>query len=203
MARITTAKARKAYTCSKCGADIKPGTEYRHATPGFRGTKIIRCLGGGCYFRQSELCTSNLQGAYAAQEAAEDAIDEATTLDDIQSIFNDYAEGLREVAEVYSDASSNWAEGRGNEEWDEKADALNSAADEAEGFEWDRDECETCSGSEVDPDENIPEGEERPCPDCCGEDGVALGDDRPFTEDDLTSLREAAQEFLGGIEWEV
>lgn len=46
MARVThVEKARKDQgTCSKCGDAIPKGAPYRHASPGFRGSKIVRCM---------------------------------------------------------------------------------------------------------------------------------------------------------------
>jgi hypothetical protein len=157
MARVYTQKTRKERTCGRCRDTIKPGETYRSAAPGWRGSTLIRCSKATCYFRQSELTTSNMSGVYAAQENAEDEINgisidenergETVFKDDLDSILEACAEGITEAAELYRDASSNWAGGeRPNDEWDEIADQLDDAADEVRDFdpdEWDEKDDET------------------------------------------------------------
>lgn len=146
MARIYTQKTRKARVCGRCGDTISPGETYQSCAPGFRGPTLIRCSKGSCAFRQSEMTTSKMAGVYAAQEAAEDSINaiEYTTdndvlerdiMDEIREILSTCGDAIREVAEEYREASQGWAGGNSpNEEWEEKADELDAAADEAEDF---------------------------------------------------------------------
>lgn len=144
MARIYTQRTRKQRTCGRCGDTIHIGEVYRSAAPGFRGNTLIRCMKPGCSFRQSELTTSNLSEAYAAQEDAEGELETIVPEDvapedlegEIQPILDACAERIREVASQYREASESWAGGnQPNEEWEEKADELESAADEIEQFD--------------------------------------------------------------------
>lgn len=141
MARVSTVdKARKAQgQCGRCGKEIGVGDGYRHASPGFRGPKLIRCLGPSCYFRQSELTTSKLAQVYAAQESADEALDalgdDWTETDDVQSILEDVASEVRTVAEEYAEAAD--AMGDAGEENQERADELEGFADTLEGVNFD------------------------------------------------------------------
>jgi hypothetical protein len=171
MARVTTVpKCRKPQTCGKCGEVIPVGDGYRHATPGFRGRRKVRCMKPGCMFRQSDLTTSNMSGAYAAIEGLEDEIPLVESLDDMTAAMATAAEGLREVAEMYDEASQAWGD-NGHEEWDEKRDTLNDAADELENFQWEP------------------------------EDGDTVSDeDDTLTEQGIDALRAAAEEHVGGVD---
>jgi hypothetical protein len=173
MARVTTVpKCRKPQTCGKCGDTIPVGDGYRHATPGFRGRRLVRCMKADCRFRTSDLTTSNMQGAYAAQEGCEDDIALATCLDDVEQALSAYADGLREVASLYEDASSNWGD-NGNEEWDQKRDDLEAAADELDGFDWNPGD----------------------------DDDWTEDDDETLTQDGIQALRDAAEEFISGVDF--
>lgn len=152
MARIYTQKTRKERTCGRCGQTISPGETYRQASPGFRSRPLIRCAKVECSFRQSELTASKMSGAYAALEDAEDALlGELQTVDEVRDVLQTAADGLREVAEEYREASQSWGNGQGNDEWDMWADELDSAADELEGWEPDDPEDEEIEGQ---PDED-------------------------------------------------
>jgi hypothetical protein len=140
MARIYTQKTRKDRTCSKCGDKIPRGSQYRCASPGFRGSQIDRCMKPSCSFRQSDLCTSNMQSAWAGIEAAEDQINEVETRDDIKSALEDASNGIEESRDMYQEATDNWAGGmRTNEEWDDIIYQLEDAQQEIEGWEPDED----------------------------------------------------------------
>jgi len=150
MARVTTVqKARKDQgQCSRCGDPVSKGDPYRWAQPGFRGRRIVRCMKATCNFRQSDLDTSNLQGAWSAVEDAEDALDNADTVEDIKAALEQCADELDEVASLYQDAMDSWAGDTPPDEWQERYDTLESAASELRDWEPD------------DPDE--PDEEEEP-----------------------------------------
>lgn len=131
-------RSRKASVCSKCGGILPVGSAYRHASPGFRGRKIVRCMKPECSFRQSDLTTSKMSSAYAAIESAEDILSNGMgSLDDIRSTLQQAADEIRDVAQEYRDANHAWGETNGaeNYEWVEKADELEGFADELENWE--------------------------------------------------------------------
>lgn len=112
-------------TCRRCGKQIEKGQPYSYIK--FRyGGKVKHC--GACAWRQSELTQSKMSGAYAAQEAAEDAItawDPADGLDALQSDLDSAADDAEAVAEEYRDSADNWEQETSlTEEWREKADAI-------------------------------------------------------------------------------
>lgn len=140
MARVTTvASARKDQgTCELCEKPILAGSPYQWTKSRF-GPKRVRH--DSCRtWRPSELTGSAaLSIAYAAQEAAEDALGEwdREDADAARSILENLAEGLREAAEEWRTSASNIEDGFGHatyqsDELNEKADALDSAADEVE-----------------------------------------------------------------------
>lgn len=145
MARITNVnKAQKDQgPCGRCGEAVLRGQPYRHASPGFRARKLVRCMKPGCAFRPSDLTTSKMSEVYAAQEDAEDTISAATCLEDIEQALEDAAGRAEEVAQEYRDAAE--ALGGAGEENAERADEIDSWVQELQG--WDKSEFE------VDPDD--------------------------------------------------
>lgn len=134
--RTFQGRGGKTATCGKCKAQIDKGTRYVSVRLGFRGSKLIRCTKHECQFRQSEYTTSKMQGVYAASESGHDSIDDITDVDtaaeQIESILSEVAENWREVAAEYQEAAES-AGGLG-ESWIDKADSIESAADELESF---------------------------------------------------------------------
>lgn len=130
MARIEYVKAARKDQdpCGRCGAEIKKGDPYKHASPGFRGPKLVRC--DNCTFRQSELTTSLLAGIYAAQEQAHDDLDglsdDWTTTEDVDTILQTCASEAEDVQGQYEEAAE--AMGAAGEEHQEKADLIESWA---------------------------------------------------------------------------
>lgn len=179
MAKVRQARAGKDYECGRCHNPIKKGDTYRWAKPGFRArVKKIRCMEPTCRFRRSELTTSNMGAAYAAQETAEDTIADATNLEDIKAAMSDVAEGFREVSEQYQEASDNWAGGQGHDEWQEWADQLEEAAGTCEDWE---------------PEEDVSHDE-----DVVAEDGAEEIDD--VDEDVLQAWKDDALETLSCVD---
>lgn len=138
MARIhRVMKAQKAQgPCPKCGKEILPGMPYKWAKirpSGPRSSlKLKRC--GTCPdWRPSEMTYSKMSGVYAAQEGFGDAVGGWSAEDGIDVIneaLSQAAEEIRAVAEEYRESASN-AGGLGAD-WEEKADQLESWADEVE-----------------------------------------------------------------------
>jgi len=139
-------KSQKPQTCEKCGKKIPVGSPYKHCSPrahrAARGHKRIRC--DSCpSWRPSELTSSGaLSALYGAQESAEDALDEwdGESIDDVRSILEDCASGIREAAETYRESAQNIEDGFGHststsEDLVAKADNLESGADEVESVD--------------------------------------------------------------------
>lgn len=126
--------------CEKCSTEIKPGDPYKWVKPKsgpYGGRKRTRCA--ACpNWRSSELTSSPaLSTLYAAQETFADDLAAAETAEDVKAALEALAEGVREAGEVYRESASNIEDGFGHstyqsEELNEKADALESAADEIE-----------------------------------------------------------------------
>jgi len=111
---------------------IKKGDTYYYWSIGFRGAKQMSKTRP----RQSQLTGSKMSGAYAASEAAGDAIDAATSIEDITSALSDCVDAIREVASEYEEAAQATT-GNGNrvpnaDEMEEKAQGLNDWADSIE-----------------------------------------------------------------------
>lgn len=146
MARVThvkSAKGRKdgrARHCTRCHEEILPGSSYKWFAIRIGRSSIRKDFHDTCQIRQSDRTTSpHLQTIYAAQESAQDALDQggAMPLADIAEIVRGYAEGLREAAEGYGESADNMEDGFGHETEmsatiREKADACESLADETE-----------------------------------------------------------------------
>lgn len=219
IARVYSHPSRKEYTCEKCRQPIPKGDTYLSYKVGFRSGYTHR-RHVGCRPRNSELESSMLSEAYAAVEGAEDAISSAEVAEDFTAALEEAASGIREVAEQYREAAE--AMGGAGYENEERADALESAADELESVDFDdnTEDCEVCEGSgkvkcetcdgtgeddsadpvEADGDE-VTDAES--CAVCdgtgevdCEEEGCEGG--QVFSAD---AAREAAQEALDAIEW--
>lgn len=131
-------KARKAQgNCGKCGVEIGVGDSYlwiqfRH------GGRIIRCLKHECRFRDSNLTQSKMSDAYRAQEDAEDAANkwDGEKLEDLQTIAEECASEIRDVAEEYRESADNiratFEESPIADDCEEKADGLEEWAGEIE-----------------------------------------------------------------------
>jgi len=160
MARVTyvkSAKGRKdgrARTCAGCGTEIKPGDSYKWFANRIGRYSSRKNYCANCRIRPSMMTTSaNLSALYAAQEAAEDALARnPESLTDIAEIVREYAQGVRDVGEMYVESADAMEDGFGHETYQsqeirEKADACESAADEAESA---ADEIENMDDPEAD-----------------------------------------------------
>lgn len=128
-------RSQKDNVCGRCRKAIPKGSPYRWSKPGFRSrTKLVRCMDVNCYFRQSELTTGKMSDVYVCIETAQDDLVGCQTIGDVNTVFEQCAEGLRDVAGEYQEASDQWAGGNGHEEWQNSADLLEEAASTLE--EW-------------------------------------------------------------------
>jgi hypothetical protein len=146
-------KARKARRCGRCGDTINPGEGYRYWSFRFGGT-YIRCMKSECSPRPSDLTQSKMADAYSAQESAQDELnklraDDPGDQDTVTSVVETFAESVRSVADEYREADEAIG-GGGYTESGERADALETVADELEGFSPatvmdEVDPCEACA----------------------------------------------------------
>jgi hypothetical protein len=135
LAKINQIKrVRKAGTCEKCGLEIKVGDPAVRFAVGFRGYTRTRCTKPECFPKPSERESSLVADLYAAQEEVD--VDSAGSLDDLTQIRDDVANAAREVAGEY-EGSEMYEK---NYDLQERAETLNSAADELEQWEPDDEE---------------------------------------------------------------
>jgi hypothetical protein len=182
--------------CGKCGVEIKVGDPYKWVAVKrqYGGVKYYRCA--TCpNWQQSELSSSKMAGVYAAQEQCDADVAGCESADDLQSLAQDLAEQIRGVAEEYEESGNNMEEGFGHatylsDELKEKAESLNSWADEVENTDFDdfdvpeEDQCETCEGEgQVEDAENDDANEDGKveCEDCGGT-GQADNDGTAYEE---------------------
>jgi len=149
------------YTCDSCGEAIKVGTPYKHVTPKSGPY-------GGTQRNRHQSCPTwqvwELSNSWSARiEQATHGFDvsDVDNADDVVSALADVAEAIRELAEESRESAQNIEEGFGHptsqsEEAEERADNLDSWADEIEGAdvpeypEPEEVECTACEGSGVD-----------------------------------------------------
>lgn len=137
-------KTRKPATCGKCREEIPVGSSAVKFAVGFRGRTQVRCSKPECFPKPSERESSLVSSVYAAQEDAD--ISTATCYEDLETMRNDVANAAREVAGEYEDSEMY----EQNYDLQERAEILNSAADDLEGWEpedeepteddWDKDQ---------------------------------------------------------------
>lgn len=122
-------KVRKATECEKCGDAINVGDPAVKFAVGFRGRTRVRCSKSACFPKPSERESSLVSSVYAAQEEVD--VESAGNLEDLETIRDDVATATREVAGEYEDSEMF----EKNYDLQERADTLNSAADELEAWE--------------------------------------------------------------------
>lgn len=178
LARIYTTKTvRKDWVCGKCGKQIKKGVDGRLSfAVGFRGFERTRCLDTACYPTRAERESSALSSVYDAVDSVN--FDGAETLDDLQSIRDDVAAAIREVAEEYE--SNEMYEV--NYDLQERAETLNAAADDLEGWE---------------PEEDEPEEDD---PDSWEVDGNDTGDFEEAHNEWLDAAKQSLQDTINGLD---
>jgi hypothetical protein len=146
-------RSRKAWRCGRCGAKIEIGDAYRWYKINF-GVKQTRCMGDDCYFRSSEMTSSDkLSQLYGAQESAQENISDwdSEELEDLKSILEEAASEIRQVGEEYQASADaiheNFSESATADECEEKAQECDGWADEIESvdfedFEFDKEQAD-------------------------------------------------------------
>ena len=122
-------KVRKVTECEKCGDTIYIGQPAVKFAVGFRGRTRVRCSKSACFPKPSERESSLVSSVYAAQEEADTS--GAGSLEELNQIRDDVVTATQEVAGEYEDSEMF----EKNYDLQERADMLNSAADELEGWE--------------------------------------------------------------------
>ncbi len=122
-------RVRKPGTCEKCGDAINVGDPAVKFAVGFRARPRTRCTKPECFPKPSERESSLVSDVYAAQEDAD--LSSAESLDDLHEVRDAVAEACREVAGQYEDSEMF----EKNYDLQERAEVLNSAADELDNWE--------------------------------------------------------------------
>ena len=158
VARVHYVKAarKEQGKCGKCGDDLPKGQPYRWYSVGFRSHYASkRCMKSTCSPRQSELESSKLSSVYSAQEGAEDELaalrnGEPQDQQAVQDVMTGFAEAVRETADEYREADEAIGGGGTGTISEERADLLNEAADELDGFspQADPEQFEACEDAE-------------------------------------------------------
>lgn len=164
-------KSRKAWTCGKCKTELPVGSPVLTFAVGFRGHDQRRCTQPGCYPLPSERESSAVASVYDAQERVD--LSPCTSLDDLENAVQYVVEACNEVAEEYENSEMFDV----NEDLQERADTLHSAADELESW-----------SSSL---------EEEPTEDDDTEEG---GDFESAHEAWIEEARDAAQQAIDGVE---
>lgn len=123
------AKARKVWTCGKCGTTINVGEPVLSYSVGFRGYEQRRCDKKECYPTRSERESSMVSSVYDAIDSADWS--SANEVSDLQEMLGDIAGVMREVAGDYENSEMF----ERNPDLQERAEMLNSGADDLEGWE--------------------------------------------------------------------
>ena len=141
MARVTRVKkaAKDQRNCEKCGVALPAGSAYKWVKPrahkSMRGIKRVRCT--SCPdWRRSEISSSKLADAYAAQEMLEDTNTSGyTTMDEFEALADTLADMVEGCADGYEESADAIEDGFGHEvpmseELREKADMVREWAEE-------------------------------------------------------------------------
>lgn len=135
MAKCFEAKKSKAgneIKCGRCQAVVQRGEKYFYFAVGFRGAKQIRCHLH--HPKQSELCGSKMSGAYAANEALEDRLDDSTlSIEDIAVALEETASDIESVRDEYQESydalPENFQQGDQGSDIQERIDGLSEYAE--------------------------------------------------------------------------
>lgn len=122
-------RVRKPGKCGKCGLEINKGDPAVRFSVGFRGFTQTRCTKPECYPKPSERESSLVADVYAAQEGVD--LSTAGNLEDLTQARDDMVTATQEVAGQYEDSEMYDR----NEDLQERAETLNSAAEALEQWE--------------------------------------------------------------------
>jgi hypothetical protein len=152
--------------CEKCQKEIEVGSPYKWVKPKsgpYGGRLRVRCAACPTW-TPAELTSSEfLSLIYSTQDAAQDALSnwDRETIDDLRSALSEFADGLREAAEVRTQAADNMDDGFGHstsmsEDLRSEGEQVEGRADEVEyedlGEEWDEDVARQEVLDDADPD---------------------------------------------------
>ncbi len=126
-------KARKAQgICGHCGKPIEVGTSYMWVQVNRFSSRMARHLGCPTW-RPSELESNEKRSTFLGHvETAEDAVADASNVEELRDALQTLADGIREVAEMYRESAQNIEDGFGHET--EKSQEMNERADEVDGW---------------------------------------------------------------------
>lgn len=148
-------------SCGKCSTVITAGQPYSWWTIGFRSRyKHLRCSTCPSPKESERESNSSLAMIWSTREAFYEAVEGATTGDDLKSAADDAASGVREAIDDWEDKKSNLESGFPNgcpaiEEIEEKISEAESLADALESWEPDEaEEAEEGEDAEIDLDSN-------------------------------------------------
>lgn len=165
-----------------CGVKIQKGDPYLWFKVGFRSRyKHVRCVDH--YPPQSARESSLVSAVFAAQEDFAAQIDSLESHEDVLDALQQVADAVREVAGEYETAMYDQNGNVWNAEAEERYNALESAADELEGWAADEDEPTPCA--EHEDGGELVEG----CDDC-----------ETNREEWVGALRDSAREAVDGME---
>lgn len=128
------AKARKKWTCGKCGVEVQVGEPVLSFSVGFRGREQRRCDKRECYPTRSERESSMIASVYDTLDNVD--WNKAGSVEDLQELLQEVADSMREVAGEYE--SSEMYER--NEDLQERVQILNDSAQVLEDWEPEPDE---------------------------------------------------------------
>lgn len=120
--------------CINGGEPLPVGSAYRYWKPGFRSrTKLRVCMRAECTPRRSQLEGSKLAAAYESIEAAEDTINDATSIEDVRDAVEECVSQLNDLASEYEDAIQ--ANAALEDTLRDKIDQLESLASDLDGLD--------------------------------------------------------------------
>lgn len=149
MARLRyVKKARKDQgACSKCRKPIKAGDAYKWWANRIGRMSMKRKVCASCKVTRADTTLSKLGPLYAAQDEAEEALQQAFTGDDIaaaietvrevaEEVRDEYQEGLDNMPDGLREAAEDGMVGERIQELEQYMDELDSKAGELTGEEW-------------------------------------------------------------------
>lgn len=176
LARVYTTKGpvrKDGLTCGKCGKEIKKGVDRRRTfAVGYRGWEQTRCMDAACTPTRAERESSAVASVYDVIDGID--FDSLTEVGEFEEARDSVAEALRGVASEYEENEMFEI----NYDLQERAETLNSSADEIEGWEpeneapepdsdeYHEQECETCAGTGEIHEDDYTDPED--CEDCGG-----------------------------------
>jgi hypothetical protein len=207
MPKVATKKKNNAgqpYSCERCSSKIVAGEQYYEWSFRYGGTHRQHVAHGSP--KQSQL-TPKMSGAYAAVEAAEDAIASAESVNDLKAALEECASEIDNVAQEYQDSfdaiPENLQQGCPAQEMQEKSEALQSFSEELTGNDLENFDKE----EPVEPVEPVREGEDGPLDtpeyrewESAHKDWeTAHGEWQTLHEEHLEEQRSAAEEIIGNL----